>query len=89
MTVTTVGYGDYFPSSPLGKLVGGICAVLGALAFSLPVMALATNFNAYLKCEPVVKKASEPQGNLAKRMYRSVRRKMAQASSNSRYELSS
>ena len=80
VTVTTVGYGDYFPASPLGKLVGGVCAVLGALAFSLPVMALATNFNAYLKCEPVLKKVSEPEGHLAKRMYRSVRRKMAKAS---------
>ena len=81
VTVTTVGYGDYFPRSPLGKLVGGICAVLGALAFSLPVMALATNFNAYLKCEPVLKKDSEPpEGNLARRMFRSVRRKMTQAS---------
>lgn len=87
VTVTTVGYGDYFPSSPLGKLVGGICAVLGALAFSLPVMALATNFNAYLKCEPVVKKVSEPQGNLAKRMFRSVRRKMTQAASDTRYQI--
>lgn len=52
-TVTTVGYGDYFPVTSLGKLVGGICAVFGVLAFSLPVMAFAKNFNAYLKGEPI------------------------------------
>ena len=52
-TVTTVGYGDYFPVTSFGKLVGGICAVFGVLAFSLPVMAFAKNFNAYLKGEPI------------------------------------
>jgi hypothetical protein len=52
-TITTVGYGDLIPVTPLGKFVGCICAVLGVLIFSLPVMAFATNFNAYLKCEPV------------------------------------
>lgn len=52
-TVTTVGYGDYYPISGFGKVVGGICAVFGVLAFSLPVMAFAKNFNAYLKGEPI------------------------------------
>ena len=52
-TITTVGYGDLIPVTGLGKFVGCICAVLGVLIFSLPVMAFATNFNAYLKCEPV------------------------------------
>ncbi|XP_032232454.1 potassium voltage-gated channel subfamily A member 3 [Nematostella vectensis] len=54
-TVTTVGYGDQIPVTASGRFVGCICAVLGVLAFSLPVMAFATNFNAYLKCEPVRK----------------------------------
>ncbi|XP_031555551.1 shaker-related potassium channel tsha2-like [Actinia tenebrosa] len=52
-TITTVGYGDLIPVTGLGKFVGCICAVLGVLIFSLPVMAFATNFNAYLKCEPI------------------------------------
>lgn len=52
-TITTVGYGDLVPVTPLGKFVGSICAVLGVVIFSLPVMALATNFNALLKSEPV------------------------------------
>lgn len=52
-TVSTVGYGDYYPITGFGKLVGGVCAVFGVLAFSLPVMAFAKNFNAYLKGEPI------------------------------------
>lgn len=52
-TVSTVGYGDYYPMTSFGKVVGGICAVFGVLAFSLPVMAFAKNFNAYLKGEPI------------------------------------
>lgn len=54
-TVSTVGYGDYYPITSFGKVVGGICAVFGVLAFSLPVMAFAKNFNAYLKGEPIRK----------------------------------
>lgn len=54
-TVSTVGYGDYYPITGFGKIVGGICAVFGVLAFSLPVMAFAKNFNAYLKGEPIRK----------------------------------
>lgn len=52
-TVSTVGYGDYYPITGFGKIVGGVCAVFGVLAFSLPVMAFAKNFNAYLKGEPI------------------------------------
>lgn len=52
-TVSTVGYGDYYPITGFGKVVGGVCAVFGVLAFSLPVMAFAKNFNAYLKGEPI------------------------------------
>ena len=54
-TVSTVGYGDYYPVTDFGKIVGCVCAVFGVLAFSLPVMAFATNFNAYLKGEPIRK----------------------------------
>ena len=54
-TVSTVGYGDFYPITGFGKVVGGICAVFGVLAFSLPVMAFAKNFNAYLKGEPIRK----------------------------------
>lgn len=36
VTITTVGYGDVFPITPLGKLVGAITALLGLLMIALP-----------------------------------------------------
>ncbi len=37
VTLTTIGYGDVSPVTPLGKLVTGIIAVLGIGLFALPV----------------------------------------------------
>ncbi|MEX0774940.1 MAG: ion transporter [Phycisphaeraceae bacterium] len=44
-TLTTVGYGDAFPITPLGKLVGGAIAVLGIGLFALPAGILAAGFS--------------------------------------------
>ena len=43
-TLTTVGYGDIFPVTPLGKLLGGLIAVLGVGIFALPTGILASGF---------------------------------------------
>ncbi len=43
-TLTTVGYGDVFPITPLGKLLGGLIAVLGVGIFALPTGILASGF---------------------------------------------
>lgn len=43
-TVTTVGYGDVVPVTPLGKVVGGIVMLLGYGLFALPVGIVATAF---------------------------------------------
>ena len=40
-TLTTVGYGDVFPTTPLGKLLGAFIAVLGIGVFALPTGILA------------------------------------------------
>jgi voltage-gated potassium channel len=42
--LTTVGYGDVFPVTPLGKLLGGVIAVLGVGLFALPTGILASGF---------------------------------------------
>jgi voltage-gated potassium channel len=43
-TLTTVGYGDVFPITPLGKLLGAFIAILGIGVFALPTGILATGF---------------------------------------------
>lgn len=43
-TLTTVGYGDVHPITPLGKVVGGIVAMLGIGLFALPASILASGF---------------------------------------------
>jgi voltage-gated potassium channel len=43
-TLTTVGYGDVFPTTVLGKLLGAFIAILGIGVFALPTGILATGF---------------------------------------------
>jgi len=44
-TLTTVGYGDVYPVTPLGKLFGGIFAFAGIAMFALPIAILSSAFN--------------------------------------------
>jgi voltage-gated potassium channel len=43
-TLTTVGYGDVFPITPLGKILAGFIAFLGIGIFALPTGILASGF---------------------------------------------
>ncbi|MHC3437376.1 ion transporter [Natrialbaceae archaeon A-gly3] len=44
VTLTTVGYGDVYPITPLGQLLAGISAFLGIGLFALPASILASGF---------------------------------------------
>jgi voltage-gated potassium channel len=44
ITMTTVGYGDIYPITALGKIFGGFVALLGIALFSLPTAILASGF---------------------------------------------
>jgi voltage-gated potassium channel len=44
MTLTTVGYGDIYPITPLGKFLGAIIALIGIGFFALPAGILAAAF---------------------------------------------
>lgn len=45
VTLTTVGYGDAYPITPLGKFLSGIIALLGIGLFALPAGILASGFS--------------------------------------------
>jgi voltage-gated potassium channel len=43
-TVTTIGYGDMVPTSPLGQAIAGFVAFVGICALALPVGILSSGF---------------------------------------------
>ena len=44
ITLTTVGYGDVYPVTPVGKLLASVIAVLGIGLFALATGILASGF---------------------------------------------
>ena len=46
VTLTTVGYGDMYPVSTLGYIVGSACVILSMFATGLPIPIISANFNA-------------------------------------------
>ena len=48
-TLTTVGYGDIVPITPLGKMFGGLITIMGIAMFTLPAGLLAAGFAREIK----------------------------------------
>jgi hypothetical protein len=60
VTVTTVGYGDLYPTSTLGKITGSLTIVAGVIAFAMPIGVISSNFgNVWDAREEAMEKAEK------------------------------
>ena len=72
-TLTSLGYGDFSPTTILGKLVSSACAVSGVLVMALPIPIVVDNFGNYyaeqkkLEARELKKEAQERAGRLVRR----------------------
>ena len=48
-TLTTVGYGDIYPITALGRILGGVIAILGIGIFAIPTGIIASGFTEYVE----------------------------------------
>ncbi|XP_061109150.1 potassium voltage-gated channel subfamily C member 2 [Conger conger] len=68
VTMTTLGYGDMFPKTWTGMLVGALCALAGVLTIAMPVPVIVNNFGMYYSLAmakqklPKKRKKHIPQG---------------------------
>ena len=52
VTLTTVGYGDVYPITALGKIVGAFISILGIGLFALPAGIISSGFASELQTKP-------------------------------------
>ena len=78
-TLTSLGYGDFTPSTFLGKIVGSMCAVSGVLVMALPIPIVVDNFGDYyaeqkkLEQQELKKEAQERAAKMVRRQEETMR----------------
>nr|XP_034332597.1 potassium voltage-gated channel subfamily C member 3-like [Crassostrea gigas] len=56
VTITTVGYGDYYPKSIFGYIVASVTALFGLCLIAIPIATLSSNFSTFYRCYTFRKK---------------------------------
>ncbi|CAB4060969.1 KCNB1 [Lepeophtheirus salmonis] len=60
ITMTTVGYGDVVPITPIGKVLGSLCAISGILSLTLPIPILSRSFQFFYREKMLKKRSYKP-----------------------------
>lgn len=68
VTMTTVGYGDMYPTTFWGKIVGAMAVVCGVLTIALPVPVVVSNFEYFYTKERNRRKTEEAKKEQAKKI---------------------
>ncbi|KAJ3593105.1 hypothetical protein NHX12_005442 [Muraenolepis orangiensis] len=63
VTMTTLGYGDMYPQTWSGMLVGALCALAGVLTIAMPVPVIVNNFGMYYSLAMAKQKLPKRKNN--------------------------
>jgi voltage-gated potassium channel len=65
ITLTTIGYGDAYPVTTVGKIIGGMIAVMGIGIVALPTAIIASGFAEEIQKRRKAKHAARPEERFA------------------------
>ena len=56
ITITTIGYGDIYPTDLPGRIIGSLCAVCGIMLLALPIAVITSKFSDFYGFRSYVKR---------------------------------